>query len=240
MEAEITPLGADEGFCFDCSPETPCFNLCCRDLVQAVTPYDALRLAQGLGLSVEAFRERYTRLHPGPATGLPVLTLDPQGGRCPFVTEAGCRVYADRPSSCRAYPLLRAAGLPEEGGSVREAWFLLNEPHCLGFRSGRRWTAAAWAEAQGLTAYNRENDRLLPLLRLKRRLHPGPLPAGLASRIARALYEPAALRREIENGSIPGAAEILDRNPGALAGEGLPLLHAGIAAAEALLRGGRP
>ncbi|MEJ5358607.1 MAG: YkgJ family cysteine cluster protein [Desulfobacterales bacterium] len=240
MEAEITPLGDEEGFCFDCSPAAPCFNRCCRDLVQAVTPYDALRLARGLGLSVEAFRARYCRLHPGPATGLPVLTLDSPGGRCPFVSEAGCRVYADRPSSCRAYPLLRAAGLPEGGGPVREAWFVLREPHCLGFRSGRRWTAAAWGEAQGLTEYNRENDRLLRLLRAKRLLHPGPLPAGLASRIARALYEPAALRRELETGAIPGAAEILDRHPGALAGEGLPLLHAGIAAAEALLQGGIP
>ncbi len=240
MEAEITPLGEDEGFCFACSPETPCFNRCCRDLVQAVTPYDALRLAQGLGLSVERFRERYTRLHPGPATGLPVLTLAARDGRCPFVTEAGCRVYADRPSSCRAYPLLRAAGLPEEGGPVREAWFLLREPHCRGFSSPRRWTPASWAEAQGLNEFNRENDRLLPLLGMKRRLHPGPLPRGLAARIAGALYEPGTLRRELEAGRIPGAAEILDRNPGARAGEGLPLLRAGIAAAAALLQEGPP
>lgn len=236
MEAELIPLAPETPFFFACSPEVSCFTRCCRELVQALTPYDALRLAAGLGLSLREFRERYARLHPGPETGLPVLTLAPAGGACPFVTERGCRVYADRPSSCRAYPLLRAAGLPAEGPPVREAWFLLREPHCRGFDGPPRWTAAAWAKAQGLDVYNRENDRMLLLLRAKRRLHPAPLAGGLAARIAAALYDPEALRGEFASGRIPDGERILERHPEALAGEGLALLHAGLEAAEALLR----
>ena len=236
MEAELIALAPETRFSFTCSPEVPCFTRCCRELVQALTPYDALRLAAGLGLSAREFRERYTRLHPGPETGLPILTLAPVGGACPFVTAQGCRVYADRPSSCRAYPLLRAAGLPGQGPPASEAWFLLREPHCRGFDGPPRWTAAAWAEAQGLEAYNRENDRMLPLLRAKRRLHPAPLAGGLAARVAAALYDPEALREEFAAGRIPGGERILERHPGATAGEGLALLHAGLEAAEALLR----
>ncbi len=238
MEPELIPLAAAEPFSFACSPASPCFNRCCRSLLQALTPYDALRLAGGLGMGMGAFRQRYTRLHPGPETGLPVLTLAPRGEACPFVTDEGCRVYADRPSSCRAYPLLRAAGLPEEGGPVREAWFLLREPHCGGHEAPTRWRVSAWVEAQGLSPYNRENDRLLPLLRAKRRLHPRPLGRELARRIACALYDPEGLREELLAGRIPGAERILERHPEARAGEGLALLHAGLEAAAALLQGG--
>lgn len=238
MDEELIPLAPETRFSFACSPEVPCFTRCCRELVQALTPYDALRLARGLGLSVREFRERYTRLHPGPETGLPILTLARVDGACPFVTERGCRVYADRPSSCRAYPLLRAAGLPAEGPPAREAWFLLREPHCRGFDGPSQWTAAAWAEAQGLEEYNRENDRLLSLLRVKRRHRPGPLEGGLAARVAAALYDPEALREELAAGRIPEGERILERHPGVLAGEGLALLHAGLEAAAALLREG--
>ena len=44
MDAPLTALGLDEAFRFACGPEVACFNDCCRDLFQALTPYDALRL----------------------------------------------------------------------------------------------------------------------------------------------------------------------------------------------------
>ena len=48
MDAKIIPLTADTAFSFDCSPAVPCFNACCRDLNQALSPYDILRLKDSM------------------------------------------------------------------------------------------------------------------------------------------------------------------------------------------------
>ena len=112
MQPDITPLKPTDHFTFACGPGLTCFNQCCRDLNQLLTPYDILRLKTGLGLTSGQFLERYTLEHTGPQTGLPVVALKP-GERidrcCPFVTTIGCAVYHDRPSSCRLYPLMRVA-----------------------------------------------------------------------------------------------------------------------------------
>ena len=40
MENDMIPLARDDQFQFACGPEVPCFNACCRDLNQFLTPYD--------------------------------------------------------------------------------------------------------------------------------------------------------------------------------------------------------
>ena len=75
MDAKIIPLAADTAFPFDCSPAVPCFNACCRDLNQALSPYDILRLKNKLGLSSGQFLKTHTLRHIGPETGLPVVSL---------------------------------------------------------------------------------------------------------------------------------------------------------------------
>lgn len=200
METEMTPLSPGERFCFNCSPEVPCFNECCRDLIQFLTPYDILRLKNSLGLSSEEFLEQYTVRTIGPETGLPVISLkqDPSAGlQCPFVRPAGCAVYADRPSSCRMYPLARALSRSRETGDIQEHFALLKEPHCQGFAAGETMTAETWVNQQGLEAYNAMNDRLMTLISLKNRLLPGPLEPRLAQLFHLALYDLDNFRKAI-------------------------------------------
>ncbi|MEJ2220659.1 MAG: YkgJ family cysteine cluster protein [Desulfobacterales bacterium] len=192
MNEHLTPIGLDEQFKFACTPEVACFNECCRDLNQIMYPYDILRLKKGLGLSSGEFLERYTIQHIGPESGLPVVALkatDPERLTCPFVTEKGCRVYPDRPSSCRIYPLVRAISRNRETGKMTERFMLLTEPHCLGFQAPKEQTVRQWIIDQDIAVYNRINDRLMEIISLKNRLHPGALDLETRRRFYTALYD---------------------------------------------------
>ncbi len=178
MEATMTPISLTESFRFSCSADVPCFNACCRDLNQFLTPYDILRLKRHFNITSTAFLERYTTLHTGPESGLPIVSLkaDPASElKCPFVTPSGCSVYADRPSSCRIYPLARALTCSKETGRKAEHFALLREPHCRGFQQAGSQTVHRWLEDQGVLVYNEMNDRLMEIISLKNRLMPGPL-----------------------------------------------------------------
>jgi len=168
----------DEQFRFACSPGVACFNECCRDLNQFLYPYDILRLKKGLGMSSAEFLERYTTQHIGPESGLPIVALqttDASGLTCPFVTEKGCRVYPDRPASCRTYPLVRAISRNRETGKISEHFMLLKEPHCFGFDAPSSQSVQQWINSQEAGIYNHFNDQLLEIIRLKNQLRPGPL-----------------------------------------------------------------
>jgi uncharacterized protein len=178
MENNMTPLSVNDTFLFSCSKKVPCFNECCRDLNQFLTPYDILRLKHRLGLSSFLFLERYTTQQTGPETGLPIITLKtdhPHKLKCPFVTSSGCSVYQDRPSSCRTYPLIRMASRSRETNKITEQYILLKEPHCLGFEQGRTCSIREWIKNQDIGFYNEMNDMLLEIISLKNRLIPGPL-----------------------------------------------------------------
>lgn len=152
----------DEGqiFCFECTPDVPCFNRCCRQLTLPLTPYDVMRLRRGLGMESAAFLDTFCRILSFPDSGLPIVMLsmlkDPDE-TCPFVTPVGCHVYDHRPSACRSYPLGRGTRMARDG--MAETIYLVNEPHCRGFDDGRDWTSAEWFEHEGLGPYNASNDR---------------------------------------------------------------------------------
>jgi len=172
----VIELAPDDTFRFACHREVPCFNQCCGDLVQFLTPYDILRLKNNLGLTSSEFLARYTRRHMGGETGLIVVSLKntpDTGNACPFVSPEGCRVYPDRPSSCRSYPLARVAGRSRETGAITERYLLMKEPHCRGFEQEHQQTAGQWVENQGLAPYNVMNDRLMAIISAKNRLDPG-------------------------------------------------------------------
>ncbi len=173
----MRPISYDETFSFSCSKDVPCFTLCCQDLNQFLTPYDVLRLKNGLGLGSDIFLERYTSMHIGPETGLPVVEFKRASEtdlKCPFVTPEGCGVYEDRPSSCRMYPVARLASRSRETGEVRERFFLVKESHCLGFQQVRAITARQWTRDQGLEIYNLMNDLLMEIISLKN-MNPRPM-----------------------------------------------------------------
>jgi len=200
MEANISPVDLSEQFRFACTPEVPCFNTCCRDLNQFLTPYDILMLKNYLKLSSGAFLQEYSACHVGPTSGLPVITLkarDAETLACPFVTPEGCRVYPARPSSCRIYPLARAVTFNRDTGQSVEHFALLREPHCRGHRQNYTQAVSLWIEEQDIAAGNRINDLMLKLISLKNRLHPGPLDLKSRRLFELALYDTDAFRTKV-------------------------------------------
>ena len=207
MDAELIEILPDRPFAFSCGPSVSCFNRCCRDLNQFLTPYDILRLKTGMQLSSGAFLRRYAVVHDGPETGLPVVSFRTDaadGHRCPLVSAEGCRVYADRPSSCRSYPVMRLASRNRQTGRITERYFLLREPHCRGFESTVAQSLQRWVAEQGLAVYNEMNDRILALIARKKRQRPGPLDMVARHRFTTALYDLDAFRRQVFETGLAG------------------------------------
>ncbi len=188
----MIPISIEDKFKFSCSAKVPCFNECCRDLNQFLTPYDILCLKNHLGMTSSAFLERYTTQHRGPETGLPVIALKPDDAlkfKCPFVTKAGCSVYNARPSSCRIYPLARAVSRSRETGKITEHFALIKESHCRGFEQETTRTVRQWIENQKITGYNEINDMLMEIISLKKHTRPGPLDMKSSNFFQIALYD---------------------------------------------------
>lgn len=208
MEPELTAISLHDTFNFACGPDVLCFNACCRDLNQLLTPYDILRLKRHLGISSEKFLAQYTLQHTGPGSGLPVVTLKPADNhdlRCPFVSQTGCSVYENRPSSCRMYPLVRAVACSRQTGEISEKFMLLKEPHCLGFHQGNLQTVRQWISDQKIAGYNEINDRLIHIISLKNRRRPGVLDLKSRNLFVTALYDLDEFRsRIIHHGLLAG------------------------------------
>jgi hypothetical protein len=200
MGKNFIQLSPDNKFRFSCTKHLSCFNECCRDLNQYLTPYDIVRLKNNLGISSGVFLKTYTSNHTGPETGLPVITLktDPASGSiCPFVTPSGCKVYKDRPSSCRTYPLARLASRNRESGNISEYYIIIKETHCKGFRNGEEQTVREWIKEEGVEAYNRINDMMLEIISLKNRVIPGELDIRSGYMFRMALYDIDTFRTQI-------------------------------------------
>jgi len=124
-------------------------------------------------------------------------TADTRRSTCPFVTANGCRVYADRPSSCRIYPLMRAISRCRDTGRITEHFLLLKEPHCLGFNQPGEQTVRQWIKSQGVEVYNHINDHLMEIISLKNRLHPGPLGWKSQQLFYTAIYDLDRFRKQL-------------------------------------------
>ena len=96
---KLLRMEADHVFQFNCSPGVTCFTQCCQDVTIVLTPYDILRLKNSLGISSDEFLDKYTIILSKENRLIPmvVLKMNEQNKRCPFVTDNGCSVYADRP-----------------------------------------------------------------------------------------------------------------------------------------------
>ncbi len=185
-------LDPGDTFQFRCHPDIACFNACCCDLNQFLTPYDIVRLKNRLGLSSSQFLKKYTASHIGPRSGLPVVTLrmpEEDDFKCPFVGPGGCTVYEDRPAACRIYPVGRIAVRKPGEHVCSETYFLIREPHCLGFGEAKVWTVKDWLRDQDLATYNEMNDLMMDILSVKKRLRPGPLSQEHADLFHMACYD---------------------------------------------------
>lgn len=217
MGDKITLLSVNDVFGFSCHKQLDCFNRCCRNLNQFLTPFDILCLKNHLGMTSGKFLSRYTSQQTGPQSGLPVIVLNPVNGaelQCPFVTPSGCRVYESRPSSCRMYPIARVITRCRKTHKVTEHFMLLEEPHCLGFSPHHTQTVGEWIINQGLAVYNAMNDMLMEIISLKNRRMPGPLDKRACHVFQMALYDLDAFRSHISENRL---SDNLQLNPNTLA-----------------------
>jgi Fe-S-cluster containining protein len=132
-----------------------------------LSPYDILRLKKALRLHSDTFLVEYAVYALDPGSGFPVISLkmrDDEGKTCPFVSAEGCRVYHDRPTACRMFPLGRASGAGKSRDKRDQFFFLQELPGCLGGREEKKWVVEEWLKDQGVMPYMAINDRMLDLL----------------------------------------------------------------------------
>lgn len=204
-EDMMKPASLNNLMKFECSPQNQCFNDCCRDLHQTLTPYDVLRLRKNLGMTSQKFLKEFTSLHYGPQSGLPIVAFKPNpatGHECPFVKPEGCSVYEDRPASCRMYPLARAVARSRDTGEEKEFFALIEELHCKGFCAKTNLTVEEWLEGQDVKAHNHQNDKLMDLISLKNRIRPGKLDGSMSDAFYLGLYDLDEFREQIKNASL--------------------------------------
>jgi len=153
-------LKLGDSFKFLCHKEITCFTQCCRDINIFLTPYDVLRMKNGLGITSGEFLREYTVSPFTKDQKLPVVILkmeDSPEKKCLFVCDGGCKIYEDRPWSCRMYPLgLASPG--EELQDMEKFYFLMDDPECLGFNEENTYTVESWLDDQGLNLYNEMGD----------------------------------------------------------------------------------
>lgn len=161
----------DYQFKFNCHAEVSCFTKCCRGIQIILTPYDIIRLKNRLKLRSDEFLALYTQPRMLEKTDLPVVSLkllDDELASCPFVGKEGCSIYADRPTTCRYYPLGVASLSHCEGVQGQGFYFFIHEPHCLGFNEEKVWSIREWRRAQGVERHDDINAEWTDLVVRKR------------------------------------------------------------------------
>ncbi|MEW5994907.1 MAG: YkgJ family cysteine cluster protein, partial [Candidatus Zixiibacteriota bacterium] len=165
-------------FNFRCYKGIPCFNECCGDVNIFLTPYDIIRLKNNLSITSTEFLKKYTLSPFDENLKYPVILLqmnDDEKKTCPFVSKEGCRVYPDRPWSCRMYPLGMASPGEASEELDKEFFFLLEDGICRGFKEDKQWTVSEWLKDQGITEYNEMGERFKELATHKFFLEGGTL-----------------------------------------------------------------
>ena len=163
----------------------------CRDLDLALSPYDALRLRCALRMSSGEFLRKHAVISAMPVGGFPEVMLKMTGDEfksCPFVSDRGCTVYADRPGACRVYPLGRGAGVGESGEIV-EQYVLVQEAHCRGLEEEQTWTVDGYLADQGMPDYIAFDDRYMQLIH-RWNLNGAPLSRSQFGSVFMAMYRP--------------------------------------------------
>ncbi|MFP3980093.1 MAG: YkgJ family cysteine cluster protein [Desulfobacterales bacterium] len=149
------PLSENEQFAFACHPGISCFNQCCRNLNLYLYPYDVIRLKNCLGISSGAFIDTYTHVVLREGSFFPHVLLamaEDAEKTCPFLTDEGCRVYPDRPQTCRAFPVEQAVYFEE--GKPRLLHYFRPPDFCRGREEACYWTVKSWEADQNAGFYN--------------------------------------------------------------------------------------
>jgi Fe-S-cluster containining protein len=148
QKGKMTP---EHVFTFKCHTGISCFTQCCQDITIVLTPYDVLRLKNGLGLSSDEFLEKYTLILPQKNRLIPlvILKMNETDKKCPFVKKEGCSVYTERPWPCRMYPL----DMDDDGMFS----MISHADRCRGLDEEDPWRVGDWLVDQGIVPYDKMN-----------------------------------------------------------------------------------
>ena len=149
---EIMRMEREHLFKFSCNLGVSCFTRCCQDITIVLTPFDVLRLKNGLEISSNEFLEKHTIIVPKEKRLIPLvmLKMNEDNKKCPFVSQKGCIVYDDRPWPCRMYPLDM-----NDDGTFR---LITDASRCLGLKENNKQKICDWMEEQGVSLYDEMNE----------------------------------------------------------------------------------
>lgn len=151
-------IGEKDTFSFRCYPGIGCYNRCCRNLNLFLYPYDVLRLKNALGISSDEFLDRYVDVVLRSGNFFPEVLLRMSENKektCPFLEDAGCSVYADRPDTCRAFPLEQGILYDADRKKDTTIHFFRPPDFCMGQHEDQEWTVATWSRDQDAGRYHK-------------------------------------------------------------------------------------
>jgi Fe-S-cluster containining protein len=162
-------LGGGDTFRFRCHAGLSCFNRCCRNLNLFLYPYDVLRLKNRLSVSSDTFLDRHVDVVLREGNHFPEVLLrmaDNAEKTCPFLTEEGCRVYPDRPDTCRSFPVEHGVRYDGSGKAAERLSFFRPPEFCLGQHEPEEQTLDSWCDDQEATVYQEMTARWADLKQL--------------------------------------------------------------------------
>ena len=145
-------------FKFQCHSGLSCFNRCCRNLNLFLYPYDIIRLKHRLGISSDQFLDKHVDVVMRETSYFPDVLLkmsENQEKTCPFLTEAGCVGYSDRPDACRTFPVEQGLYYTAGKGQSSVISFFRPPDFCLGQHEDTVWTVQSWMQDQEAADYQR-------------------------------------------------------------------------------------
>ena len=156
------PLKRSDTFHFRCHSGLTCFNQCCRNLNLFLYPYDVLRLRKGLDMDSDQFLEAHADVVLRRGNHFPDVLLrmaDNASKTCPFLSEAGCTVYPDRPDTCRTFPVEHGMLFTDRPGTSEIISFFRPPDFCQGQHESQTLTLSQWADDQEAVTHNRMTAR---------------------------------------------------------------------------------
>lgn len=155
-------LNQTDTFNFRCHSKLACFNQCCRNLNLFLYPYDVLRLRRGLHLDSDRFLENHVDLVLREGNHFPDVLLrmtDNEFRTCPFLGDVGCRVYPDRPDTCRTFPVEHGLLFNNRPDVAERVSFFRPPDFCQGRNEDQAWTLCEWADDQEAVIHNQMTAR---------------------------------------------------------------------------------
>ena len=162
-------LAPDDTFNFQCHSGLKCFNQCCRNLNLFLYPYDVLRLSRCLEISTDAFIDDYVDIVLREDYYFPEVLLrmaENDERTCPFLTDGGCRVYPDRPDTCRTFPIEQGALFDAATGRSTVIHMFRPPDFCLGQHEPTQWTSKTYEQDQEAEHYHDMTMRWASIRRL--------------------------------------------------------------------------